>query len=178
MYPVTETIDGYTFSKEPATKFCAARIKITHPEQPDFYLLECDVRQYLRPLLKWLDYLAVYPGESVRPSDVLGPENPGQGHPPESVSQEAMRIIRGDRRKAYGPVRESFERNAAVWSAVFKHPVTVEQVALCMIGLKLCREANSHQRDNLVDLVGYVELLDQLVTDSERTPAAPASDAR
>lgn len=70
-------------------------------------------------------------------------------------------MINGPRRDSYGDANESFGRVAAVWSAILKHPVTPAQVALCMAGLKLCREANAHHRDNLVDLCGYVALIEK-----------------
>jgi hypothetical protein len=78
-----------------------------------------------------------------------------------SVLQEAEEIINGPRRDAYGPVEESFQRIAAVWGAILKRPVTAHQVALCMAGLKLCRESNGHSRDSLVDLAGYAALAEK-----------------
>jgi hypothetical protein len=81
---------------------------------------------------------------------------------PLSVLAEAEQIINGPRRDAYGPVEESFERIAAVWGAVLKMPVTSHQVALCMIGLKLCRESNKAARDNRVDAAGYIALADKV----------------
>jgi hypothetical protein len=81
---------------------------------------------------------------------------------PLSVAQEADHVINGPRRQAYGPVEDSFNRIASIWSGVLGITITGEQVSLCMIGLKLYRESNAHQRDNLVDLVGYTLLLDKL----------------
>ena len=83
-----------------------------------------------------------------------------------SILEEASEIIKGDRREAYGPVEQSFKESAAIWSVVLKTPVTPQQVALCMIGLKLQREANSAKRDNRTDLLGYTLLLDQLYADT------------
>lgn len=79
-----------------------------------------------------------------------------------SIFEEAESLIKGNRRDAYGGVQESFMNIAAVWSVVLKTPVTAQQVAKCMLGMKLVREANKHQRDNLVDLCGYSMLLQQL----------------
>lgn len=80
----------------------------------------------------------------------------------ESILEEADRIISSARRAEYGPVEESFKKIATVWSMVLKHEVTPEDVALCMVGLKFCREANAPKRDNLVDMCGYAALLAQL----------------
>jgi hypothetical protein len=79
-----------------------------------------------------------------------------------TISQEAETIINGDRRKDYGDVRTSFSQTAKIWSGILNHDITPEQVALCMAGLKLQRESNSHKRDNLVDLIGYTLLLEKL----------------
>jgi hypothetical protein len=88
-----------------------------------------------------------------------------------SVAQEAENIINGPRRDAYGPVEESFKRHASVWTGILQHklqsPITPQEVALMMIGLKLTREANAHQRDNLTDIVGYTLLLEKLESGSE-----------
>lgn len=79
-----------------------------------------------------------------------------------SILAEADTIINGPRRDAYGDVRQSFTAVAHTWSDILKHPVTPQQVALCMIALKLHREANKPSRDNRVDVCGYTALLDRL----------------
>ena len=79
-----------------------------------------------------------------------------------TVLEEASAVINGPRRESYGSAKASFQRIASVWSAVLGHTVTPEQVALCMIGLKLVRESNKHHRDNIVDVIGYAALLEQI----------------
>lgn len=81
---------------------------------------------------------------------------------PETIEEEARRIVGGDRRESYGPVRDSFESIASIWTGIIGCVVTAENVALCMIGLKIARESNAHKRDNLVDLLGYTFLLEAL----------------
>ena len=94
-------------------------------------------------------------------------------HPSTSILTEAAHIINGPRRDAYGPVTESFTNIAAVWSAILRTTVTPPQVALCMIALKLLREAHSAARDNRVDICGYAALLDGLHTaDAAAMPPA------
>lgn len=75
---------------------------------------------------------------------------------------EAEQIINGPRRGSYGAVQESFDRIAGAWSAILPIKVTASQVALCMIALKVCREANKPSHDNRVDMVGYSGLLAEL----------------
>jgi len=74
----------------------------------------------------------------------------------------AKNLVKGARRDEYGPIQESFERVATVWSGLLGHTVTAQQVALMMIGFKLCREVNKHKEDNLVDVVGYVLCLEEV----------------
>ena len=79
-----------------------------------------------------------------------------------NIFDEALKIVTGPRRESYGPVQRSFQETADIWSVVLKQKVTPQQVVLCMIGLKLQREANKPHRDNRVDIAGYDFLLDIL----------------
>jgi Domain of unknown function (DUF6378) len=82
---------------------------------------------------------------------------------PESVNQEAHRIIHGPRRNTAGHPRDNFARVAAGWSVILGTELTSKQVALCMIWHKVCREVNAEDRDNIVDIAGYAgtyEMLD------------------
>lgn len=79
-----------------------------------------------------------------------------------TVLQEAEKLINGDRRDDYGSADESFNQIAGLWSVVLGTDVTAEQVALCMIMLKVSRYLHSSQRDSVVDLCGYAGLLEVL----------------
>jgi hypothetical protein len=81
---------------------------------------------------------------------------------PKSVLQEAEQIINGPRRQSYGPAGKSFEKIAGGWSSIVGTPISPRQVALMMIWLKVCRDANKPGRDNLVDAAGYAGLADLL----------------
>jgi hypothetical protein len=74
---------------------------------------------------------------------------------PESVAEEAQRIVGGDRNASYGHPYQDYIRTAALQSAVLGQKVTAKQACLNMIAVKLSREAFKHKRDNLVDIVGY-----------------------
>lgn len=76
--------------------------------------------------------------------------------------QEAERLINGPRRSDYGDVRESFQVIADLWSPVMGTAVSAEQVALCMIQLKIARAMNGWQRDSIVDIAGYAGCLAHL----------------
>ena len=80
----------------------------------------------------------------------------------ETILEEAQRIIHGPRRDHYGHPRKNFEDIAAGWSVIMDTPVTAEQVGQSMIWVKICREKNSPQRDNKVDIAGYAGTLEML----------------
>lgn len=80
----------------------------------------------------------------------------------ESILNEAKRIVHGERGENYGHPFEDFSRTAQIWSAILGIDVTPEQVALCMIGVKISREINRPKRDNIVDGAGYFETLDMV----------------
>lgn len=80
----------------------------------------------------------------------------------ESILDEAKRIVHGDRGENYGHPLEDFSRTAQIWSAILGIDVTAEQVALCMVGVKISREVNRPKRDNVVDGAGYFETLEMV----------------
>jgi hypothetical protein len=78
------------------------------------------------------------------------------------VFDEVKGLIEGDRQEAYGDVDESFGRIAALWEQVLGYEVTPEQVAVCLLQLKVARYVASEGRDSVVDMVGYAGLLAKL----------------
>ena len=56
---------------------------------------------------------------------------------------------------------DDFARTARMWSGILANKlregeqVTAMDVPLCMIAVKLARQAHRHKRDNLVDIAGY-----------------------
>lgn len=97
----------------------------------------------------------------------------------ESVIAEAERIINGPRQSNYGHPLDDFTKTAAFWSTLLtaRHgaPVTVtaEDVALMMVLLKVSRELHHHNRDNLVDVAGYIGTLEKVVDERARRDDAP-----
>jgi hypothetical protein len=74
---------------------------------------------------------------------------------PETILEEANRLVHGDRQNDYGHPFHDFSRTAKMWSAILGVEVTPAQVGLCMCALKISRECNKPKRDNLTDLAGY-----------------------
>jgi hypothetical protein len=73
-----------------------------------------------------------------------------------NILTEANHLIHGARQKTYLHPWDDFGRTAKIWSAILRIPIKPEQVALCMIGVKLSRlVATPDHRDSLVDIAGY-----------------------
>ncbi len=77
--------------------------------------------------------------------------------------EEALLIAGGgSRQQMYGHPIHNMHRTAQIWSGILGIDVTEEEVALCMIGVKLARESFRPQRDNLVDISGYGLVYEQI----------------
>lgn len=82
---------------------------------------------------------------------------------PETVCEEANRIVYGDREKTYGHPALNFEATARFWNAYLDNkkalgkPDTIDarDVARMMVFLKMARQQHAPKRDNLVDAIGY-----------------------
>jgi hypothetical protein len=90
---------------------------------------------------------------------------------PETILQEAQRLVHGDRGADYGHPIEDFTRTGRIWGAILglDRAVTPNEVALCMVGVKLSREVNRPKRDNRADGAGYFETLDMVVQKQEQS---------
>ena len=71
--------------------------------------------------------------------------------------REAARLIHSERNVQYGPPSENFDRIARLWSVILKIDVSMEDVAMCMVALKMARFASKSgfQPDTWVDIAGY-----------------------
>jgi hypothetical protein len=78
-----------------------------------------------------------------------------------SILDTAKSITGGARQQDYGHPADDFERAAQMWTAILSQKlitnqrVSAEDIPLCMIAVKLARQAHHHKRDNLVDIAGY-----------------------
>ena len=77
---------------------------------------------------------------------------------------KAEELINGQRAKDYGDSLMNHQRIADIWGVILNTEVTPEQVAACMIGLKLARLANDMKQDDTwVDIAGYAALGGEMV---------------
>lgn len=95
-----------------------------------------------------------------------------------SVLTEAHGLIHGDRRDDYGGPLESFSTIAALWEPILDCGVTAEQVALCLIQLKVARALHGWQRDSFVDIAGYAGCLDLIRQERRAETGREASSQR
>lgn len=77
-----------------------------------------------------------------------------------SVLALAEEITSSERVIQYGHPSKNFADIAKMWSVILNVEVTPQQVGLCNIATKICREINSQKRDNLVDICGYAKAID------------------
>lgn len=106
--------------------------------------------------------------------DLLTPFTPGMGviapdsDPNERPHEEAARIVLGARGAYYDSPLRNLGRTAQIWGGILgaklrdDATITAEDVALCMVGLKLSRESFRHKRDNITDSHGYLIALDMI----------------
>lgn len=88
-----------------------------------------------------------------------------------TILEEASRIVDGDREKTYGHPSKNFAATARLWATILGHEVTLKEVALMMVALKLARELHRPGRDNLVDMCGYLRCIEKMTdagTDVEK----------
>lgn len=74
---------------------------------------------------------------------------------PRDIAMYAAELVTGDRQIDYDHPLDNFTRAGKIWEAILGVPVTAEQVALCMVGVKIARESNKAKLDNTIDGIGY-----------------------
>jgi hypothetical protein len=86
----------------------------------------------------------------------------------DTIFDEAKEIIHGDREELYGHPSKNLERIATQWSLYMRQKynqqvlLSAEDVCWMMSVLKMVRQMNADKRDNLVDAIGYIGLIERL----------------
>ena len=99
-------------------------------------------------------------GPGIKMGQMVIPIHP-DGNKPESILSEAKRITENNDRK-YEDMNISFQRIADIASKITGKDLTAEDVIYVLVALKLQRETYKHKRDNLVDIMGYINILNKL----------------
>lgn len=81
---------------------------------------------------------------------------------PMTVLEEAQSLIYGARMKEYAPPKVNFSRIARLWSVIIGRDITTQEVALCMVAVKIARLMNGYKRDSVVDMAGYAGTMEML----------------
>lgn len=87
--------------------------------------------------------------------------------PDKTVFAEAEKIIYGDREQTYGHPAKNLKNIAWQWTEYMRAKygsslqLSEEDVCWMMVDLKKCRQMNSAKRDNLVDAIGYIGLIER-----------------
>jgi hypothetical protein len=96
---------------------------------------------------------------------------------PETVLEEAQRLVHGDRNRAYGHPLDDFGRTAEMATAMLRGKLregaqlTAEDVGMFMILVKVSRQVNHPKRDNMVDAAGYAGTVQMCLDERERRRA-------
>lgn len=100
-----------------------------------------------------------------------------QKQQPKPMLHQAQDLIHGQRQADYGDKRTNFSQIAMLWQGTlaFKlqpgQAITPEDVALCMMQVKIARLAKSpDHKDSIVDIAGYAGCYDYL--QAERSEGA------
>jgi|TARA_X000001382_G_scaffold130935_3_gene127979 hypothetical protein len=76
----------------------------------------------------------------------------------DEILREAMRLINNDRAKDYGDAYINHDRIAKLWSVIIDKEITVKDVMMCMLCVKLARLIHADKADSWVDICGYAGL--------------------
>lgn len=77
---------------------------------------------------------------------------------------EARAVIQ-DRGLDYGHPTDNMSRTASLWSAYLEMPIRPDQVAMCLVLVKVARSMESNKVDNYIDMCGYAAISGELATE-------------
>ena len=66
-----------------------------------------------------------------------------------------------EKERQYGPFEDGMHKAAKIATEMCNKEITAKDIYMCMIALKLSREAYKHKEDNLLDAVAYIASLNK-----------------
>jgi len=85
-----------------------------------------------------------------------------------SIAEEAIKIVKGHRNNDYGSAVDSFERISKMASLMTNKELTPLDCVRVLKAVKLVRESYKHKEDNLIDLIGYTEIENQIINNGSK----------
>lgn len=67
-----------------------------------------------------------------------------------------------EKERQYGPFKEGMKRAAIIATELCGKEISSIDLTKCVIALKLSRESYNHKYDNLLDLISYIAILNEL----------------
>lgn len=97
-----------------------------------------------------------------------------------SILVQAELLINGQRQADYGDKRQNFSQIAMLWQGTLAmklapgQSITPEDVALCMMQVKIARLAKSpDHKDSIIDVAGYAGCYDMIQQEREQAKDMP-----
>ena len=87
-----------------------------------------------------------------------------------SILEEAYKIVNHRSEEAdrsYGPFSEGMDRAAMIFNGMTGLTVTGREMFMALVALKFSRESYNHKRDNLLDAVAYIQVLENYINETK-----------
>jgi hypothetical protein len=83
------------------------------------------------------------------------------------ILEEAISLTIEDRQDTHGPAYINHRRIADLWTAYLEHPISPEQVAICLGLMKVARSMHSSIRDHYIDGAAYFAIAGEMAEIAE-----------
>lgn len=71
-------------------------------------------------------------------------------------ANEIVNLRAEEKERMYGPFEEGMDKAAKIATLLTNKNIEIKDIYLCLVALKLSREAYSHKEDNLLDIIAYL----------------------
>lgn len=88
-----------------------------------------------------------------------------------NILKEADKIINDrseEKERMYGPFQQGMAEAAKLASLMTRKDISAKDMYLCMIALKLSRQAYNHKEDNLLDAVAYMASMNDMLNNQNQ----------
>lgn len=97
----------------------------------------------------------------------------------DSVLLQAHKLIHGDRQKAYGHPLDNFTLTGILWGAwLGLPPLPPEDVAIMKVLMKIAREKNLHNIENIRDGAGYLATIPMIREERDKRAESSIEETR